>query len=129
MTGEQHEIKPTGPWFRELLLWGAWSISTALGWFVVWIVIIVMLAAFSMPDPDAARIYQDYSPWERLSGPLLTGAIVGAIPGLVMGLLWLVLRRDVGQAAVLCWPPWRPAVSCASSPRLAALKSRAAWWP
>jgi hypothetical protein len=101
MTGEQREIKPTRPWLRELLLWGAWSISTALGWFVAWIVIMMMLAAFSMPDSDAARIYLDYSPWERLSGPLLTGAIAGAIPGLVMGLLWLVMRRNVRQAAVV----------------------------
>ena len=101
MTGEQRETRPTRAWLRWLVFWGTWSISTALGWLLTWIVIILMLAAFSIPDSDAARIYQGYSLWERLSGPLLTGAITGAIPGLLLGLLWLVTRRNVRQAAVV----------------------------
>jgi hypothetical protein len=101
VTDEQRETKPTRAWLRDLLFWGTWSISTALGWFLAWIVIIMMLAAFSMPDSDAVRIYQDYSLWQRLSGPLLTGAMAGAIPGLLLGLLWLITRRNVRQAAVV----------------------------
>jgi hypothetical protein len=94
MKGKLNEMKATRVWLDWLPLWVAWIISTTLGWFLTWLLTIVMAFAFVIPDPDAARIYLSSSPWERLSDGLLLGAMVGVIPGLVMGLFQIVLRRS-----------------------------------
>jgi len=88
----------TRVWFSWLPLWVAWIISTTLGWFLAALLVLVMAFAYAIPDPDAARAYLSSSPWEHLFDGLLLGAILGIIPAVLIGLVWVALRRSTGDA-------------------------------
>jgi len=90
MEGRLNGPKTSKSW---LLLGGTWTIATTLGWLLAWALMVVMAAAFSVPDSDAARIYLNSSLWERVSDRLWLGATIGLVPAAVLGLLlWFASR-------------------------------------
>jgi hypothetical protein len=102
LNNANNQVKTRRGWSDWLPLWLAWTISTSLGWFGSGLLIMGMAVAYSAPDVDAARIYRAYSAWERVSGPLFTGAIIGILPAVGAGLLyWLALRRKVAGAVLV----------------------------
>jgi len=99
MKDELPGVKAGRAWPDWLPLWLAWVIGTTCGVFLTWLLIAVMAFAYVIPDPDAARIYLSYSLGEYVSERLLLGAMMGLVPGILIGLLlWVVLRLGKRQA-------------------------------
>ena len=89
-----NEIKTTRSWPAWLARWLAWTISTAAGWYLGWLLIMARTFASAIWDPDEVAAYQRATPWQRLSPALSCGAAAGLILGVLVGLLWLALRRS-----------------------------------
>ncbi len=87
------EIKASGTWPAWLARWLAWTISTAAGWYLGWLLIMARTFASAIWDPDEVAAYQRATPWQRLSPALSCGAAAGLILGALVGVLWLALRR------------------------------------
>lgn len=85
-------------WPGWLARWTAWAISTAVGWYFGWLLIMARTFASAIWDSDEVAAYQRATPWQRLSPALPCGAAVGLILGALVGLLWLGLRRSRRQA-------------------------------
>jgi hypothetical protein len=94
--GNVGEIKnrSTKAWPDWVSLWLAWTIVTTLGWGLAGLLTLGVAFAFTIPDPDAARIHMSTPLPTRLLDGLALGAVVGLVPALLIALLWKVLRRS-----------------------------------
>jgi hypothetical protein len=92
------DVKVSRTWLAWLARWLAWAISTAAGWYLGWILIMARAFASTIWDPDEVAVYRRATVWQRLSPALSCGAAVGLILGVLVGLLWLGLRRSRREA-------------------------------
>jgi hypothetical protein len=91
-------MKMCRTWPVWLARWLAWTISTAAGWYLGWMLIMARTFAATIWDPDEVAAYARATAWQRLSPALSCGAAVGLILGVLVGLLWLALRRSRREA-------------------------------
>jgi len=88
------EVKVSRTWPAWLARLLAWTVSTAVGWYFGWLLIMARTFASAIWDSDEVAAYQRATLWQRLSPALSCGAAVGLILGVLVGLLWLGLRRS-----------------------------------
>ncbi len=84
-----------------LSAWIAWTLATTLGWMLSPMLSAAAEFSSAVWDPDEVAAYLRHSPWDLLLNTLRTGAIIGLVLGVFVGLIQrLALRSKTRDALV-----------------------------